>query len=108
MTDQTVMNGRTDQGRFAPGNQAAAGRSSRAAELRKAFAEAVSAADIAAIACGLVTAAKGGCVQSAKLILDRCCGRPSPDADENAERQENTNRILTMLSKTDQRRKTQR
>jgi hypothetical protein len=105
MSEQTVMNGRTDQGRFAPGNRAAAGRSSRAAELRKAFAEAVSADDIAAIASGLVKAAKEGCVQSAKIILDRCCGRPSPDADETAERAENTNRILTMLSTNDQRRK---
>ncbi len=41
-TDQTAMNGRIQNGTFALGNKAAAGRSSRAAELRRAFIDAVS------------------------------------------------------------------
>lgn len=97
MPDPTVMNGRRQDGTFGPGNQAAAGRTSRAAELRKAFAQSVSHEDIKAIAFALVEAAKGGDIAAAKLVLDRCCGRPSPD-DETAEQAQNANRVLDMLN----------
>lgn len=105
MSDQTVMNGRTDQGRFAPGNRAAAGRSSRAAELRRAFSEAITPEDIRELAAAMMTAAKGGDIAAAKIILDRCCGRPSPDADETAEQHQNANRVLAMLGTSQRREK---
>ena len=70
-TDQTAMNGRIQNGTFAPGNKAAAGRSSRAMELRKAFVDAVSVEDIQAIAAALVKSAKDGDISAAKLVLDR-------------------------------------
>lgn len=92
--DQTATNGRQPDGKFGPGNRAAAGRSSKAAALRKAFLDAIKVEDVAAIAAKLVSAAKGGDVQCAKLILDRL-GKPQPDdhADDAGR-----NRILSMLA----------
>jgi len=69
-------------GKFGPGNQAAAGRSSREADLRKAFSEAVSPEGTPAIASALVASETGGDIQAARLILQRCRGKPAPDPDE--------------------------
>ena len=84
-------------GTFAPGNKAAAGRSSRAAELRKAFVDAVSVEDIQAIAFALVKSAKDGDISAAKLVLDRL-GKADPSGDEVASRDRETSisRLLEM------------
>ena len=74
-TDQTVMNGRSELGRFEPGNQFSKGRSNRAAELRQAFTEAVTVQDVQSIVKTLVRMAGDGDVAAAKLVLDRACGK---------------------------------
>ena len=102
MIDQTALNGRTPHdGRFAPGNRAAAGRSSRASELRKAFQEAITPEDIQAIATALVKSAKDGDIAAAKLILDRCCGKADPVADEvaNRDRENSISNILALAER---------
>ena len=93
-TDQTAKNGRTQAGTFAPGNKAAAGRSSRSAELRRAFIDAVSLEDVQEIAAALVKSAKGGDIAAAKLLLDRI-GKGNPAADES--NRENTLRIAERI-----------
>jgi len=95
-TDRTDVNGRRPDGRFGPGNQVSVGRSTRAAELRKAFIASVSPEDVAAIAAALVQAAKAGDVQCAKLVLDRL-GKPTDDNGEQADIEESRNRVLEML-----------
>ncbi len=75
-TDETELIGRNELGRFEPGNRCSANRSSRAAELKRAFAEAVTDSDVAEIARSLVKLAIDGDVQAAKLVLDRVCGKP--------------------------------
>ena len=96
-TDQTAMNGRIQNGTFAPGNKAAAGRSSRAVELRRAFVDAVSVEDIQAIASALVKSAKDGDIAAAKLVLDRL-GKVDPSRDEVAsrDRENSIGRLLEM------------
>lgn len=88
---ETGATGRGPDGRFLAGNQAAAShkRRQRMAMLRCAFTEAVTPEAIAEIVNTLVRQAKGGCPQSAKLVLDRALGKPSildsedpPDAEE--------------------------
>lgn len=95
-TDQTVPNGRQASGKFGPGNTFSAGRTSRAAELRRRFVDAVSLEDITEIAAALVAAAKGGDVACAKLVLERI-GKPTDDNGEQADIEESRNRILEML-----------
>lgn len=75
-TDETELIGRNELGRFEPGNRCSAGRSSRAAELKRAFADAVTESDVTEIARSLVRLAIDGDTQAAKLVLDRCCGKP--------------------------------
>jgi len=94
-TVQTVMNGRLPNGKFGSGNQFSAGRSSRAAELRRAFVEAVTPEDIEAIAATLVRLAKDGDVQCAKLVLDRL-GKPGTDEDDLTE---GRNHVLEFLAR---------
>jgi hypothetical protein len=96
-TDQTAMNGRIQNGTFAPGNKATAGRSSRAVELRRAFVDAVSVEDIQAIASALVKSAKDGDISAAKLVLDRL-GKVDPVADEiqQRDRENSIGRLLEM------------
>ena len=55
-------------GKFAPGNRAAAGRSSRSAALRKAFETTISEQAIAELATAMLNAARLGDVSAAKLI----------------------------------------
>ncbi len=98
MTDQMAMNGRTQNGTFAPGNRAAAGRSSRAAELRRAFTEAITPEDIQVIASALVKSAKDGDIAAAKLIFDRVLGKADPVRDEvtSRDRENSISRLLEM------------
>jgi len=76
-TAETEGNGRDSSGKFSAGNQFARGQSRRkhAEKLRRAFAEAVTEDDVADIARGLVSLAKDGDTQAAKLVLERCCGK---------------------------------
>lgn len=72
-TVPTDINGhdRDPNGRFAVGNQAARGRTTKPAELRKALENAISADDITALAQALLTQAKLGDATAAKTLLDR-------------------------------------
>lgn len=98
-TVPTATNGRRHDGKFGPNNQAAAGRTSRAAELRRSFLAAVTPEDMVAIAAKLVEMAKAGDVACAKLVLDRL-GRPGGDDDDQHDG--SRNRILTMLAQPTQ------
>ncbi len=65
-------------GRFLPGNPGGPGNphAARVAALRGALLEAVTPADLAAIARSLVQAARSGDVAAAKLVFERVLGRP--------------------------------
>lgn len=83
----SVSNGDRDaSGKFVAGNKAAKGNPlcKQMTALRVALLEAVTPKDMAAIGRTLVTAAKGGDVQAAKLLMDRTMGRV-PDAPEDPE-----------------------
>ena len=95
-TVPTVANGRLPSGKFGTGNTFSARRSSRAAELRRKFVEAVTPEDVEAIAETLVRMAKDGDVQCAKLVLDRL-GKATDDNDEQGDIEESRNRVLEML-----------
>jgi hypothetical protein len=96
-TDPTASNGRLPSGQFAAGNQAAAGRTSRAAELRQAFSEAITVADVSAIARAMVKLACDGDVGAARFVLDRALGKPGAD-DHDAQADAGRNRVLTLLA----------
>jgi hypothetical protein len=72
--------GRDALGRFTPGNRAAGGRSqpfaTQAAALRRAFYEAVTPADLQALAHQLITQAQGGNLAATKLLLLWLLGKP--------------------------------
>jgi len=70
--------GRGPNGRFLPGNPGGPGNpyAARVGELRAALLNAVTPADLAAIAKTLVVAAKGGDVAAAKVLFERVLGRP--------------------------------
>jgi hypothetical protein len=72
--------GRDHGGRFTTGNKLGRGNpfNKRACELRSALMKAVGPNDVQEIAQALVAAAKGGCVVSAREILNRVLGTPSP------------------------------
>jgi hypothetical protein len=72
------VNGRDPQGRFLPGNPGGPGNpfARRCASLRKAFLEAVSDADLQAIARTLVERAKGGDLAAMKLVFLWVLGKP--------------------------------
>jgi hypothetical protein len=82
--------GRDRAGRFAPGNSLGKGRAHafarQAAQLRKAFYDEVTPADMRALVRKLVTEATGGNLQAARLLLLWLIGKPSeahhPDAVE--------------------------
>jgi len=67
-----------ETGRFLPGNGGGPGNphAARVAALRSALLEAVTPADLAAIAKMLVRAARGGDVAAAKVVFERTLGRP--------------------------------
>jgi hypothetical protein len=52
-----------------------------ATKFRRLLTESVSDEDFRAVISALVSAAKGGDLGAAKLLIDRCCGKPSV-ADE--------------------------
>lgn len=70
------LDGRDRRGRFARGNKSGRGNplAGRVQRLRAALVAAVKPQDLRAVIAGLVTAAKAGDVQAAKLLLDRVCG----------------------------------
>ena len=69
---------RDARGRFAKGNSGGPGNplGGQVARLRSAMLTAVSVEDMQAIVRQLVELAKGGNVQAAKEVFDRCLGRP--------------------------------
>lgn len=77
-----VSNGHDTNGRFTTGNQFGHGNphSGQVAKFRSALLSAVTEADLVEIVQALVTSAKGGDLGSAKLIIDRICGKVAVDA----------------------------
>lgn len=73
-------NGRTASGQFAKGNPGGPGNphGRRVADLRAALLDAVTEADIRAVAKVLVARAKAGEVPAIRELLDRMVGRPLP------------------------------
>ena len=73
-------NGRTASGQFAEGNPGGPGNphGRRVADLRAALLDAVTEADIRAVAKALVARAKSGEVPAIRELLDRLVGRPLP------------------------------
>ena len=84
--------GRKSNGQFAEGNKCGTGNpyARRVARLRSALLEAVGENGLADIVQGMVTAAKGGDVAAAKLLLSYLLGKPvesvEPDYVEIHER----------------------
>jgi hypothetical protein len=72
-------NGRAHDGRFGPGNTYGRGnpRLQHVGELRRAIAEAITPADIAAVVGALLTRARAGDVAAARELLDRVGGKPA-------------------------------
>lgn len=68
-------------GRWLPGNAAATGAgggAGRMARFRRVVLESVHDDDLRAVVRELVRMAKDGDLVAAALLLDRCCGKPSP------------------------------
>ena len=72
--------GRSDNGRFAPGNKIGRGNpfNKRAMELRSALLETVTPEAVKRIVASMVTAAENGDTVAAREILNRVIGTPSP------------------------------
>ena len=85
--------GRKSNGQFAEGNKCGTGNpyARRVARLRSALLDAVGEKGLADIVQGMVTAAKGGDVAAAKLLLSYLLGKPAesvePDYVEIHEKQ---------------------
>ena len=81
-------NGRTDTGRFAKGNPGGPGNphGRRVADLRAALLDAVTEADIRAVARSLVARAKAGEVPAIRELLDRLMGKVQAAEPEDAPR----------------------
>ena len=71
-------NGRNAKGRFTRGNPGGTGNphARKVGQLRSAMLGAVTQADMRAVVVKLVELAKGGNVQAARELIDRCIGRP--------------------------------
>jgi hypothetical protein len=69
---------RDERGRFAKGNSGGPGNphAKRANQLRSAMYRSVKVGDMRQIVQSLVEEAKGGNVQAAREVLDRCLGKP--------------------------------
>jgi hypothetical protein len=76
-------NGRTSRGQFAKGNPGGPGNpyARRTAALRSALLDAVTEADIRAVAKALVKRARDGEVPAVRELLDRLLGRPGDVQD---------------------------
>ena len=72
--------GRTDGGRFGPGNKYGKGNpfSRKLGAMRSAFLNAVTEADVAAVARSLLTKTLAGDVEAARLFLSYAVGKPAP------------------------------
>ena len=70
-------NGRDNRGRFTPGNKGGTGNpyAKKAAQIRKALYEAVSADDIRGIVDAIKDKAAAGDLRAAEIILDRLLGK---------------------------------
>jgi len=74
-------NGRTTRGRFAPGNRYGVGGNPfarKVATFRSALFDAITRADVQAIARALLKSAKGGDTSAAKILLAYLLGEPLP------------------------------
>ena len=83
--------GRSLGGRFGKGNKGGPGNpfAAKVARLRSAMLRSVSPADMKAIIGKLVEEAKGGNVQAAKEVMERCLGKPfEADLMERLEKME--------------------
>ena len=80
---QTDENGRSQAGRFGPGNQFAKGHSSKSKQLRAAILRAIGEDDVQMIILAMIDKAIGGDIAAAKLILD-VVGRPDNDTSATA------------------------
>ena len=78
-----VVNGRTPNGKFAPGWKGGPGNpfSKKTAALRSAFYSAVSQQDIRDVVAKLVEQAKAGSVPAARELFDRLFGKPDIKVD---------------------------
>lgn len=82
-TVATAVDGRTADGKFAPGNRAAAGHKRRQhiAKLRSAFTSCLTESDIISLVAKLMELASAGDVTAIRLILDRALGRVASPAE---------------------------
>jgi pyruvate-formate lyase-activating enzyme len=97
-------NGRTPRGQFAKGNPGGPGNphAKRVAEFREAIMDAVSTADLKAVAKALVRRAKEGDIAAARELFDRVLGKsppieievPAPPPEISPEFQERVRAIL--------------
>jgi len=93
MKNEPLTNGRKTNGQFANGNPGGPGNpyARHVARLRSSLIDAVGEDGLADIVQGMVTAAKGGDVAAAKLLLSYLLGKPTdsmePDYVEIHERQ---------------------
>src|SRR5262245_59218805 len=78
-----TTSGRSEDGRFAPGNGGGPGNpfARRTAALRNAAQKSASEQDVAEVMAALKFKAKGGDVAAARLWLAYAAGRPGPTAD---------------------------
>jgi hypothetical protein len=85
-TPQPAAEGRADGGRFAPGNRFGKGNpfTRRLAAKRAAFADAVTDAEVAALARQLYRQALDGDLQAAALLLSYTIGKPANAVDPDA------------------------
>ena len=102
--DAPSTNGRTASGRFAKGNAGGPGNphAKRVAEFREAIMDAVSIADLKAVAKALVRRAREGDIAAARELFDRVLGKsppveievPAPPPELSPEFQERVRAIL--------------
>ncbi|MDZ4685022.1 MAG: hypothetical protein SH850_08020 [Planctomycetaceae bacterium] len=99
MPSPNSSNGRDDSGKFLPGNAGGPGNphAGRVSKLRAALLNAITEDDITAVAKAIVESAKLGDVAAAKLLFERCLGRPGA-GDDSDDQAAGRNRILGLLA----------
>ena len=87
ITTHPSPNGRTPRGQFAKGNPGGPGNpyARRTAALRSALLDAVTEADIRAVALTLVARAKDGDMAAIRELLDRLIGKAAPQQADSIE-----------------------
>ncbi len=80
MSGQALTNGRDGKGRFVKGNPGGPGNpfASKVGKFRAAILEAASVEDVASIMRTLISAAIGGDISAAKVVLGYLVGEPVP------------------------------